>query len=145
MAILERHQHHDYKDGLVYVDLGNNGINGIEHPDAFALMKDGYVKSSKSLWALGNYSRFIRPGFHRVDSQGSTPEIMVSAYENPVNSEVIIVLVNTSEENVELRLNNLKMTKKYVTNDMHELSFEKLPNLICPKKSVVTFVTELRK
>jgi O-glycosyl hydrolase len=133
---------HDYKDGLVYVDLGNNGINGIDHPDALPLMQDGFVKTSKSLWALGNYSRFIRPGFHRINCHGSTPEIMVSAYKNPASNEVIIVLVNTSEENVELRLNdpNFKVTQRYLTDNLNELSAQQNLNLVSPKQSIVTFV-----
>lgn len=27
----------------------------------------GTYESSKNLWVLGNYSLFVRPGYHRVD------------------------------------------------------------------------------
>ena len=49
---------YDYKDGLIYVDVNNQTF-----------------VASKTLWALGNYSRFIRPGAQRIDFTGdnSTP------------------------------------------------------------------------
>jgi O-glycosyl hydrolase len=42
---------YDYRDGLVYVFTGNHAI-----------------VETKRLWALGNFSRFIRPGYVRIDS-----------------------------------------------------------------------------
>lgn len=133
---------HDYKDGLVYVDLGNDGINGIDHPDAFPLMKNGNVRSSKSLWAFGNFARFIRPGFQRIACQGSTPEVMVSAYKNPATDEVTLVTVNTSEKDTLLQLNdaNFYITKKYVTDKTNDLTSQQNLSLVVPKQSVVTFV-----
>jgi hypothetical protein len=67
---------------------------------------------------------------------------MVSAYKNPASNEVIIVLVNTSEENVELRLNdpNFKVTQRYLTDNLNELSVQQNLNLVSPKQSIVTFV-----
>jgi len=50
---------YDYKDGLIYVD---------HDPE------DGEFCESKTLWALGNFSRFVRPGMIRVGvrrSEGS--------------------------------------------------------------------------
>ncbi|MFT7481680.1 MAG: O-glycosyl hydrolase [Oceanospirillaceae bacterium] len=136
---------HDYKDGLVYVDLGNDGINGINHPDAFPLMKDGYVRSSKSLWAFGNFARFVRPEFQRIDCQGSTNELMISAYKNTTKDEVIIVAVNTSDEDLVVHSNakNLDIKQKYVTDATNELTSQKSLDSVCPRKSVVTFVVAM--
>ena len=53
----------DYKDGLVYVTDVNGNMGELP-----ATKNDGLVFKSKMLWALGNYSRFVRPGMIRVDA-----------------------------------------------------------------------------
>jgi hypothetical protein len=53
----------DYKDGLVYLDDGSQGDSGRMGPETVSLMHDGMVRESKLLWVLGNYSRFLRPGW----------------------------------------------------------------------------------
>jgi hypothetical protein len=81
---------YDYKDGLVYVDKS---------------VSDGRYYDSKMLWALGNFSRFIRPGMMRVmvrRSDNASPEatvedLMVSAYWNPEDG-VVVVFVNRADK-----------------------------------------------
>ncbi|RLD28318.1 MAG: hypothetical protein DRI70_03650, partial [Bacteroidetes bacterium] len=81
---------YDYKDGLVYIDQNKN---------------EGEIEDSKILWALGNYSRFIRPGMHRysvirsdnhTDDRSSTG-LMVSGYAPADKSKAIFVAVNYSK------------------------------------------------
>ena len=50
----------DYKSGLIYTDYRKPG-----DPEN--------ILESKILWALGNYSRFIRPGMRRVEMRGGPP------------------------------------------------------------------------
>jgi hypothetical protein len=81
---------YDYKDGLVYIDHHKN---------------DGQYYDSKLLWALGNYSRFVRPGMHRYnvlrsDNQGdeiSSTGLMVSGFAPDDKSQACFVLVNYSK------------------------------------------------
>ena len=50
---------YQYRDGLIYVNpLGQD------------------VLQTKRLWALGNYSRFIRPGFVRLETQGGDDTLL---------------------------------------------------------------------
>ncbi len=49
----------DYKDGLLYTDWHRRG-----DPET--------VIESKMLWAMGNYSRFVRPGYVRVALTGDS-------------------------------------------------------------------------
>ncbi len=78
---------YNYKDGLVYVSKGD---------------ADGRYSASKMLWAMGNFSRFIRPGMKRVvvsRSDNATPEavvedLMVSAYQRQEDGTVVLVFVN---------------------------------------------------
>lgn len=72
---------YDYKDGLVYIDKNKT---------------DGNFQSSKMLWALGNFSRFVRPGAKRVEASSSlgTDGLLVSSYLN-TNNELVTVMVNS--------------------------------------------------
>ena len=69
----------DYKDGLVYLDDGSEGDTGRMGGHVESLMQDGVVRESKLLWALGNYSGFVRPGMVRVrcDVEPNSPRWMV--------------------------------------------------------------------
>jgi O-glycosyl hydrolase len=85
---------------------------------------DGDFTPTKNLWALGNYSRFVRPGMQRVyveRSDGLTDaqtgqDIMASAFTNK-QKQLVIVLINYTNMNRELQLNlkNFKLTKQYKT------------------------------
>lgn len=97
---------HNYKDGLVYID---NGVPG----NLTATKLNGFVRPSKTLWALGNYSRFVRPGMRRVEARiedrtstvDLTNSLMASAYVHPTGSKLVIVIVNylNSEKRIALR------------------------------------------
>lgn len=86
----------DYKDGLLRAFSEDN-------------LKTGFVVPSRLMWAMGNYSRFIRPGAVRYDVEaldasghvlpdGETQpyKVMVSAYENRDGSWVVVA-INYSE------------------------------------------------
>ncbi len=52
---------------------------------------------TKRLWAMGNYSRFVRPGWKRVATSGAAPSgVLVSAYVNPMNNALSIVVINNN-------------------------------------------------
>jgi len=83
----------DYKDGLIYVDKNKT---------------DGNYYASKMLWAMGNYSRFIRPGAIRVDANITGESslknpLLISAFKDGKN--LTVVAVNNNDENVIVRLN----------------------------------------
>ena len=87
----------DYKDGLirVYEHTGrHSGDSTPEKPQA---------RDSRLLWALGNYSRFVRPGAVRYDIEG--PEdpygVMVSAYRN-ADGRWVVVALNYGDKEAEM-------------------------------------------
>ena len=52
---------------------------------------------SKRLWVLGNYSRFVRPGFKRVSTTGTVPSgVLLTAYTNQADGTVSVVAVNNN-------------------------------------------------
>ena len=86
----------DYKDGLVYVDDGTN--NG-SVANANYCKNDGFVRESKTLWALGNFSFFVKPGMVRVqipsvNNATATTDVMLTAYKDVANKKLVIVAVN---------------------------------------------------
>ena len=53
---------------------------------------------TKRLYAMGNYSRFVRPGFYRVTAtQLPADNVYVSAFYDPPSSTIVVVAANTSE------------------------------------------------
>jgi glucuronoarabinoxylan endo-1,4-beta-xylanase len=52
---------------------------------------------TKRLWALGNYARFVRPGYMRVSTSGTAPSgVLVSAYQNPADGTLAVVAINSN-------------------------------------------------
>jgi glucuronoarabinoxylan endo-1,4-beta-xylanase len=50
---------------------------------------------TKRFWAMGNYSRFVRPGYMRVSTSGTAPSgVLISAYTNPADGTVAVVAIN---------------------------------------------------
>lgn len=75
---------YNYKDGLITVDKNKT---------------NGSFQATKMLWALGNYSRFIRPGFVRVgnDIHGGD-SLLCSSFIHPGKKKLVTVIVNTSSQ-----------------------------------------------
>ena len=140
----------DYKDGLVYVsDLsGNMGELG-------ATKSDGLIYRSKMLWAVGNFSRFIRPGMKRVSSAPdsySNPEdaamnLMISAYKDETSKQVVVVVINmtTSSQNINLAGINFVSgsVKSYTTSGSKDLTVSSVSDaskIPIESKSIITLV-----
>ena len=52
---------------------------------------------TKRLWVLGNFARFVRPGYMRVSTSGTVPSgVSVSAYQNPADGTLAVVAINTN-------------------------------------------------
>ncbi|MDA3731930.1 hypothetical protein PBV87_10610 [Niameybacter massiliensis] len=56
--------------------------------------------TTKRLYAIGQYSKFIRPGYQRiVATENPASDIYATAYKNPITGEFCIVLVNNNKNN----------------------------------------------
>ncbi|RDV17228.1 xylanase [Pontibacter diazotrophicus] len=132
---------YDYKDGLVYVDKNK---------------ADGAYYESKMLWALGNYSRFIRPGAVRVSAQlaGAKAEantVLASSYIDTAGKQLITVAVNAGIEPVKVKLSAKGATiagiRPYVTTAEEDLKPGNLVNsdnvIILSPRSITTLVANL--
>lgn len=138
--------------------------------DRFALIRvalntsntAGIYKPTKLLYALGNFSHFIRPGAKRLEISRSdnmndvdaVTNLMVSAYLNETANEVVYVVINpgTSEKGIKLLVENLLPNTSiseftpFITTDREGDNVKKYPafsaneRYIIPPTSVVTFV-----
>ncbi|MGK9370083.1 glycoside hydrolase [Melioribacter sp. Ez-97] len=133
----------NFKDGLLYTDYKNPG----DYPSIYR---------SKLLWALGNFSRFIRPGSVRIECKGASDmnNIMASAYFDKKNKRVIVVAINMSNSSKELLIdfkgleNQIKLTP-YITSNKSGDDLKEGTDLFSgetfnmPARSIVTFVGDL--
>ncbi len=125
--------------------------------DYGALTTGGSVTYDKNLWALGNYSLFIRPGYQRIDLSGATDlnSLMATAYLSPDTSRMVLVYVNwgTTAETVQHNFRNLpdgsqiKSITPFITDNSNNLAPKAViaPGDVysIPGQSVVTLVIDL--
>jgi len=69
-------------------------------PAGNGALTDG-VNLTKRAFVLGNWSRFVRPGFVRVEAtQSPTANVLVSAFADLVTGRLVVVAVNASTADV---------------------------------------------
>ncbi|HWZ35682.1 MAG TPA: glycoside hydrolase family 30 beta sandwich domain-containing protein, partial [Mucilaginibacter sp.] len=108
--------------------------------------------TSKMLWALGNYSRFIKPGAKRIDAASPSADLKtplrVSAFKN--HKEVTLVIINPNADDVNIALSangtKIKFTTSYTTSATDELKPAAVngADMIIKGRSVVTLVGKLK-
>jgi O-glycosyl hydrolase len=119
----------------------------------------GTVAASKNLWALGNYSLFIRPDYKRIGMTGADEMngVMGSSYLSPDGNKLVSVYVNTATtgSSVDVSFSGLggkEILKlhKYVTDSTHDLNLDTAESgaysgaaVSLPARSVVTVVYDL--
>ncbi|MES2827174.1 MAG: glycoside hydrolase [Bacteroidota bacterium] len=113
--------------------------------------KDGEFVVTKNLWALGHYSRFIRPGMTRVNARTDNSDLLLSAFVDKSN-KIVIVATNygTRAINTKFDLGNktrkYRSVQRYLTSSNEEdnmkpeiiLTLDKPVEL--PARSISTFV-----
>lgn len=149
--------------------------NAVGTEDRFALIRyalnssktEGIYQTTKLLYALGNFSHFIRPGMKRLEisrsdnmnNVNSINNLMVSAYLSGTDKEIVFVVINPTslEKGINLFVNNLLPNTNiseftpYITteNDMDNLkkypSFSSSDRYILPANSIITFVGKINK
>lgn len=133
---------YDYKDGLIYIDYNKH---------------DGRYYASKMLWALGHYSRFIKPGMKRIESvkidnksnQEMISGVLQSAYAS--KEEIVVVFVNQLQTDAKISLSGIpkgfSLEAGYQTTSESGINLKRIPmghevfsEVILPKRSLMTCV-----
>jgi O-glycosyl hydrolase len=136
----------NYKDGLIYTDYRKPGDAETVYP-------------SKTLWALGHFSRFIRPGSVRIDLMGARDVhgLMASAYKNDGERTLTVVCVNVGDKDEPVRfdwrrvppVNVPRSWQPYLTSDQPADDLRALPqapvteDFIVPAQSIMTLVGDV--
>ncbi|MBN2718355.1 MAG: hypothetical protein JXX14_21100 [Deltaproteobacteria bacterium] len=116
------------------------------------LDESGSHTAQKTLWTLGNYSLFIRPGFRRIglNDADDLSGLMGTAYLAPDDSEAVAVFVNWhgQQQKIQLDFENLPNGKfvtrvdQYVTDETRDLQKTQTAvygqPVYLPPRSVVT-------
>lgn len=145
----------NFKDGLIHLDDGKgNGVASDTSALNRELMYDGNVTETKLLWALGNYSRFVRPGMVRIDAHldndlslvEQATDLQVSAYKHPETGKIVVVFINHTSNDKSVKVEKRKSSEGllYVTDEMRNLVKEHVntSQFPIPKRSVSTLVIE---
>ncbi|HKW29664.1 MAG TPA: hypothetical protein VJT54_10035, partial [Verrucomicrobiae bacterium] len=123
--------------------LTSSGNQGLIDTSAFP---------TKRLFTFGQYSRFVRPNFYRIDATSSQPSALVSAYKATNSTAFAIVVVNTNAATDVIQTFNLNnFTAASVTPWITSVSLSLAPQAPVnvtnasftydvPAMSVVTFV-----
>jgi len=68
----------------------------------------------KRLYTIGNYSRFVKPGYFRVQTNSELSSgVLVSAYKSEQARQLVVVVINenVNPRDLELRLNGINATR----------------------------------
>ena len=124
-----------YRDGLIHAT--DNGISGKA------------IVPLKRLWAYGNYTRYIRPGFVRVDTQGAASVFPV-AFKGEQNGKQQLVIVLINDRKTAQTVNLAGDFSAYASMQTHETSANRdlartytgavKTEISVPMQSVVTIV-----
>ncbi len=127
-----------------------NAADDIGEESNADLKKGGILTADKNLWVLGNYSRFIRPGYQRVEVSGADEMngLMGTAWLSPDAGTLVAVFVNMDKGSREVSLKfsgfDAQEINTYVTDKNNDLQLDPskkdITNLKFPSRSVVTVV-----
>ena len=122
----------NYKDGLIRV-----------------FDRRHQARDSKLLWAMGNYSRFVRPGAIRyaTDDTDEPTGLMLTAYRNTDGGWVVVVINYAEEERpLQLKMSDRKSHRwqLYRTSDIEGENLKPVGNsdgrAVMAPRSVTTWV-----
>jgi O-glycosyl hydrolase len=144
-------------NAYLYWWLWKNNDNERNFPGGLINIVDGEtIKTSKRLFALGQFSRFIRPGWFRIENSDSPKYgVYVSAYRNPKTKEIAVVLINDrmADHTLSLDLSGAEFSEisAWRTSANEELkslgkqkSSKNTLNIKLPSKSITTLYGKVK-
>jgi hypothetical protein len=128
----------DFKDGLIYT------FNGQTKGENDANKLDAELYDSKTLWALGNYARFVRPGMKRIEVSIQQPDCLITGFTDQKSN--VFVLVNSGNA-FEMNWPSQHEIKTYTTTEHQNLAFQSVRDgkIQVPSASIITLVYSSNK
>ena len=123
------------------------GAGGYQDALIYADPKTQKIELTKRLWVLGQYSRFIRPGFKRVSVKANDESLKASAFAAPDGGSLVCVVLNPTKLPATIRPALAGFASKrvslHVTDESHDLTgAEAGAEIVLPARSVCTLVFE---
>ena len=81
---------------------GPNHVGNFCFAPVHADTRTGELTFTPSFWYLGHFSKFIRPGAHRVEASSSRSSLMTTAWTNP-DGTLAAVVMNQTDKPVDYR------------------------------------------
>ncbi|MDD7044697.1 MAG: glycoside hydrolase [Peptoniphilaceae bacterium] len=112
-----------YRLGAAYKDNNESLIRLLD--------QDNYL-DAKRLYSMGNFSKYIRPGFKRIEvTENPTGNLHMSAYKDDDSGDFVIVCVNDGQNNETFDLEfegiTVNSITPHLTNDKYNLAdFDKI-------------------
>ena len=122
--------------------------------------RDGQFTATKCLWALGHYSRFVRPGMKRLAVQRSdglseeqaARQLMISAFADEQSGKTVVVIINYSDADTTLKIDRRGLPDsaspakgvQYVTTAESDENMKAQPldsldsSIVSPARSIMT-------
>lgn len=131
----------DFKDGLIYLDTGDK----LDLFNESRMKENGEFHDSKLMWALGNYSRFVRPGMQRIQCDLENSGLEGSAYQDGDGNVVLVLINHKGKEEGLVVESSLIIDNIYLTDVDHDLAKITMGNkyIKIPPKSIVTLKGKL--
>ena len=134
---------------------GNYALIGV-YPVNGDLTKGGVARTNKLLWALGNFSFFVRPGYSRIEISGADDlnKVVSVAFASPDRKRIVAIFVNSSEETFEADVSlpeafakNIETVRAFRTDprmDMGNLLIQSKNRLSIAPLSITTLVLDIK-
>lgn len=142
---------YNYSDGLVYI----NDLND-QYTDHQRVRQAGQVVDSKQLWAMGNFSRFVRPGMKRIgvhtapDLLTQAGSYMLSGYKDEATHKLVLVAINLTSQPVTVPITGVSIRQNqfvtYTTSQQKNLArgLVNARQVVLEPKSITTLVGNYR-
>ena len=109
-------------------------------------INNGKVEASKRLWALGQWSRFVRPGAVRVGVAGAGAGLKTAGFRNGDGSVAVVVINSGSGVKVGVKVQGVVSAKAWVTDNTRAIEglaaafADGVASVDVPSRSMVTVV-----
>lgn len=132
--------------------IGTDYNGGLAQFDGEVLNSSGFTVAKRA-YMLGNYSKFVRPRFYRIDATPMPRSgVLVSAYKSPANTVLVIVVINQNgsavSQNFALNGTTVSSVTPWITSSSLNLAQEPEVEVsggsftyVLPAYSITSFVS----
>ena len=149
-----------YMSKVIHNDLTIAGVSSWSYWTSMDIPRWGHknrfllISLEPTLWVLGNYSLFIRPGYRRIMlNMNESSSFFGSAWISPKKDKIVAVYTNLSEKGVRLNeihkewVSEISSITTYTTTNnknLQEVHVTADQQVIVPSESVTTVIYNLK-